>query len=319
MKKYEKALPYSVDMVIPGYEKSYPQGIFRTLAISKRDSIQWYLEFLSLLESAIGTRYLPICRLSDGEFIFCLGRILPPIRRLRETMLEYVLRVTSTHLAWLLKPSVRKFRNGDTTIPSGIYSTEEWKNIRKLYPRLLHEISKVGILGLHFSYRNNQFAQQYFVPMVKWLKKNDLQLSDSNYYPFYFVYALLNGPDRARILGRDRILVVTHCDENKSIHIEKNLKEEGAKSVQFIQVSQNRSMYDKIDLSKIKLPVDVVLVGAGLGKPNVLLQLRKTNTLCIDAGFVIECLAHPGFRRSKNGARTFCWADFERNGDYTPI
>lgn len=321
MKRFEKALPSNVDFVIPGYEKSYPRGIFRSLALSPKNSIKWYGEFLSVLESSIGKRYLPVCRLSDGEFIFSLRRSLPAVRGPNEPAGAYVLRLLRDFLVRSLRPQIRRqFRGGkDTTIPSGVFTPEEWKNARRLYGRMLYEISKLGILCLHFSYRKNQFAQQYFVPIVKWLRSNNVQLTDDNYYPFYFVYALLNGPDRGRILGRDRILVVTHCDEEKARLIEKNLKNEGAKDVQFLQISNNRSMYDKLELSRVRLPVDVVLVGAGIGKPAVLLQLKETNTLCLDAGFAMECIAYPEFRRSKEGTRTFCWADFERKGDYTPI
>lgn len=320
-KRFEKALPYSVSFIIPGYEKSYPPGIFKTLALSRRDSAEWYWDFVALMEASIGKKYLPICRLSDGEFIFCLGTTLPPIRRDSESLSKYIFRIAKTYLVRVLRPELRhQFRGGkDTTIASGVYTPKEWKELRHLYARQLRLLSEDGILGLHFSYRNNQFAQQYFVPMVKWLKTNNIELTEKNYYPFYFTYALLNGPQRPRILGRNKILIVSHCDEKKSHLIEKYLKNEGSKDVQFLQISKNRSMYDNLDFSRVRLPVDVVLVGAGIGKPNILLQLKETNTLCIDAGFVIECIAYPEFRRSREGARTFCWADFERNGDYTPI
>lgn len=320
MRKFENALPFSTDMVIPGFEKSYPKGIFKTLALSPIDSKEWYHSFIERLDSAIGHHYLPVCRLSDGEFIFSLGRNFLPVRGAAETMLSYWHRMIHFEIVRLLRSDLRKYRGGvDSSIPSGVFTNKEWEKGRNSYGFLLNEISRIGILGLHFSYRDNQFAQQYFVPMVKWLKSHNIQLTTDNYYPFYFTYALLNGPDRARILGREKILVVTHCNDDKATQIELNLKKEGAKSVQFLQISQNRSLYDKLDLNKVRLPVDVVLIGAGIGKPNILLQLKATNTLCIDAGFNIECIANPEFRRSKAGARTFTWPDFERNGDYSPI
>jgi len=320
MRSFQKAMPHSVDMVIPGFEKSYPQGIFRTLAPSQRDSAEWYREFVNRLETAVRRRYLPVCRLSDGEFVFTLGKSYPAIRGSNENLRRYLKRLCYSYVSRLLNPASRQFGDGvGFHVPTGVYSVAEWREARSLYMDQLREISKHGILALHFSYRDNQFAQQYFVPMVKRLRQGGITLSDRNYYPFYFVYALLNGPDRSRILGRERILVVTHCDQDKARRIEGNLKAEGARDVQFLQISTNRSMYDVLDLRAVRMPVDVVLVGAGIGKPNILLQLQTTNTLCIDAGFGIECIAYPEYRRSRAGARTFTWPDNERNGDFSAL
>ena len=74
-------------------------------------------------------------------------------------------------------------------------------------------------------------------------------------------------------------------------------------------------MYDTINLSLVKQPVDLILVGGGIGASNILRQLEPLNTVAIDVGYVIECLADP--ERKKQ--RTFCWPDEERNGDYRPI
>lgn len=310
-KELAKFLPYNIDLIIPGFEKAYPSGVFKCASLLPIRSDVWYEEFKRTLESAIGTTYLPICRLSDGEFIFCIGKSILPARARTQSIKDYGIVVMKFYLARLLKGEFRKRYRGS----SGLYTLEEWVEMRKIYAQMLGEIGTKGILALHLSYRDNQFHQQYFMSIMEWLRSNNIILTKRNYYPFYFVYALLSGPDRAAILGRERILLVTHCDSDKAARIEKSLKGEGAKDVQFLQISQDHSMRDKIDLSKVRLPIDVVLVGAGVGKPNILLQLEETNTLCIDAGFIIECMAYPELRRS----RTFCWADSERNGDYTPI
>lgn len=320
MRGYERALPYCKDMVIPGFEKSYPAGLFRALDVSPRECGAWYEQFVSQLDSAIGQRYLPVIQMSDGEFTFCVGH-RSPIRGPEEKWSDYCHRLARDDAIKLLKPVAHnQFRGGvDTAIPSGLYTPEEWRALRPRYGEMVRAVSQKGALCLHFSFRKNQFAQQYFVPMVRWMKTNGIELDESNFFQKYFVYALLNGPERARILGRQRILVVTHSDDEKRGRITAGLQAEGAREVQFLQISKNRSMYDVLDLGSVNLPVDVVLVGAGIGKPNVLLQLEQTRTLCIDAGFVIECIAYPELRRSREGTRTFCWADFERNGDYTPI
>lgn len=49
MMTFEKALPFNIDFVIPGYEKSYPKGIFKSLAFTPRDSAEWHWEFVARL------------------------------------------------------------------------------------------------------------------------------------------------------------------------------------------------------------------------------------------------------------------------------
>lgn len=58
--RFDQALPCSIDMVIPGYEKSYPPGIFKALAFSPLDSKSWYQQFAAKLEGSIGKGFLPL-------------------------------------------------------------------------------------------------------------------------------------------------------------------------------------------------------------------------------------------------------------------
>jgi len=321
VKRFEKALPYSIDMVIPGYEKSYPKGIFKVLTPIQRDSQEWYHQFVAEIQSAIGRKYLPVCRMGDGVLVFAIGRFIPFIRGSKEKLVPYIKRL----LVSLLHRGINRLRGGiNFSIGMGDlgfaeYSKLEWKSLRQTFGAALQEIGKLGFLCPFLSYRDNQLAQQYYVPFIKWLKSNEITLDQKNYYPFYFVYALLNGPDRGIILGQKRILVITTLDRNKEIKIEKALKAEGAEYVQFINVKKSRTMFDKLNLEKIQLPVDVCLIAAGMGTAQLLLQLKSTGTLCLDAGWAMEAIFDPEKHRSHNGARSFCWADFERNGDYTPL
>ncbi|MCE5324026.1 hypothetical protein LLG46_12020 [bacterium] len=320
MADYRRAMPYNIDFVIPGFEKSYPAGMFRALSLEPNDCAEWYREFVAGVTDAIGKRYLPVCRLGDGVFVFVLGRYLDPIRARHEDALRYIKRRSLSMLKQVIRPN--KCREGfDNNSPwgFGIYTNEEWVELRKSYPMMLREVSKVGFVCPHFTYRDNQFCQQYFIPMTRWFRRNRIELTPQNYYPFYFVYGLLNGPGRSELLGGRRVLVVTSYDDAKARRIEAGLRREDAQDVQFVQITMNRSLYDRIDLSNVKLPVDVVLVAAGLGAVNVLTQLKVTGTLCIDAGYALECIANPERERSLERARTFCWPDFERQGDYTPI
>lgn len=65
-------LPESIDFIIPGFEKSCSPG-GKTLALRKRNCAKWYNEFVDRLVAACGRQFLPVCRMSDGEFRFALG------------------------------------------------------------------------------------------------------------------------------------------------------------------------------------------------------------------------------------------------------
>jgi hypothetical protein len=316
--RFDKALPYSLDLVIPGFERSYPPGIFKTLALSDKPSEVWFQEFVGLSASAIGSRYLPIYRMADGEYRFAVGYRFR-LRGNDEPLLRYLWArgksIVWRTLHWGRNAGIDANPGKGKGWESGRYTAQELATLRAEYVTQLQSIAQNGVLAMLLSYRRTQFAQQYFVPILQWMRRNGIELTTANYYPFYFVYAFLNGPQRKLLYAGRRVLVVTSFDDKKREAIERSLRAENVADVQFIPISRNRSMYDRIDLSVVNLPVDLVLVGAGIGASNILLQLRPLNTLAIDAGYCIECLANP--ERKKE--RTFCWPDAERNGNFEPI
>ena len=64
-------------------------------------------------------------------------------------------------------------------------------------------------------------------------------------------------------------------------------------------------MFDSIDVEKFKDEVDIVFVGAGIGKPNILVQLKVLNVPCIDLGYIFEVWADS----SKKFDRAGCASD----------
>ena len=64
------------------------------------------------------------------------------------------------------------------------------------------------------------------------------------------------------------------------------------------------SLYDKISIDKFIGKVDFVIIGAGIGKPNIMVQLEKLNVPCIDAGFIFEVWAN-----TNKWNRSFCISD----------
>lgn len=314
--RFDQALPHSIDFVIPGYERSYPRGTFKCLSFTDKDSRDWFYEFVETLVSAMATRFLPLYRMGDGEYQFAVGYKYPLLNR-GQPMLDYLVR--SARL-WLGRTLRRRELRGIDAGPaalykSGTYCAAEVVELRTRWAAQLRTIAQEGILCLGFTYRKTQFYQCYFTPIVEWFKRNGIELNASNYYPCYFVYALLTGPLRSRLYANRSVLVVTSFDEDKRNSIEQTLIAEGAAGVQFIPISTDRSMYDTIDLSLVQRPVDLVLVGAGIGASHILCQMEPLNTLAMDVGYCIECLANPALEKQ----RTFCWPDEERNGDYRPI
>jgi len=317
---FEDIFPYDIDFVIPGFKKSYPKGMFKCLSFRDQSSEKWFISFINEVENSIGKKFLPIYRMSDGEFQFCVGYRYP-YRAVDEPVWLYILRTLRRLVRELFfKPMMKEYRAGGKNYISGNYMYRELKLLRACYKEQLIKISQKGYLALHFTNRiksrkKRVFQQQYISPIIHWFNECGIELHEENYCPFYFVYVMLTGPSRHRIYRNRRVLVVTSYNNDKRDAITKGLEREGVADIQFLPLSKGRSMYDTIDLSAVKRPVDLVLIGGGIGASNILCQLEPLNTVAIDAGYVIECLAD--YERKKQ--RTFCWPDEERNGDYRPI
>ena len=180
-----------------------------------------------------------------------------------------------------------------STIWGESYLREEMAALRTDYSRYVSEIAQNRILAIHFVYSQGRFGEQYIHPMCRWLNENGVILNRDNYTSFYFVYALLNGPLRRLLLHNRSIAIISSANQEKQARISATLLAEGSAKVQFINISPTRAMTETVDLGGLQLPVDVVLVAAGIGAANILVQLRPLNTLCIDSGICIECLAQP--------------------------
>ena len=77
------------------------------------------------------------------------------------------------------------------------------------------------------------------------------------------------------------------------------LYREGASKVFWEPISKNRSLFDKIDVSKYENNIDIVYLGAGIGKFNILTQLSKLSVPVIDSGFVFEVWSDPASKKER--------------------
>lgn len=282
-KEYQ-VLPFQVPFKVKEFEKTYQEGDI-VLSLEKKDINEWSDEFIEVIESAIiEKKFLPICRMSDGEFIFCVGEQLPSKRLGTFFRLRYFIR---RKLARLIKGSDFKAATLPN-VPSGSYSQKEISLIKEKYANYIKKISELGILALDFTIFNTPFQEQYFKPFYNWLKENQILLNKTNYYPFYFVYMALLGKNKDKIFRNRNVLVVHSAKDKKRQKIESELTKFGTSGIEWLNISTDRSLYDTIDLATIKIRPDLILIGAGVGKPNIMLQLEALSAPCIDAGYVFE-------------------------------
>lgn len=277
-------LPKIIPLIIPGFEKHAAISTVYTLSINTLDSLIWFKKFVDLLESKIGKEYLPVMRLSDGEYQFILG-LQPPVYYGK--LMNYL----KSYLGFLNNKLNRNKTFAANTLPgvsSGSYSKKEVLAIKTKYTSWMKKISENGILALHLTYAPKPFQEQYHYSLKKWLDENNIVLSPQNYFPFYFVYAALRGDDRHRILKNRNILIIHSATGKKRDKIISSLKKEGVRNIEWLAISPSKSLFDKIDIDHLVGKVDLALIGAGVGKPNILVQLEKLDVPCIDAGFVFE-------------------------------
>jgi hypothetical protein len=285
-----KQFPYDIEFYIPGYIKSYPIGFSKSLSVVEINSDIWFEDFVDLVVKNINEkRFFPICRFSDGEFLLLLGEQpidirLSFIQKARQLLMNLKSR-------FLLKGGIGPFTRGH--YHSGKLSQTELVEQRNLLPKIIKKIGEKGILALHLNYVNEPFAERYYPELANWLETNNIEISYKNYFPFYFVYASLVGPRRFDILRGRRVLIINGANGGKQLDIINNLKKNGVSEVYWCSISLTRSMYDVIDIKPYLGKIDLIFIGAGIGKPNIILQLEPLNVPCIDAGYVFEVWANP--------------------------
>lgn len=297
-----RILPCSVELCVPGFESVRP--VSRTLAPEDADVAEWFDRFRArLVDAASENKWLPVCRMSDGEFDALWGgprrpsRRHPPARRI---------------LMWIRNLASWLMRNGGVsaaTLPgvsSGSYSGREIRLIRERLSKQFAQIGREGILALHLSYGPDPFVESFFPQIADWLAREGLRLTMDNYVPFYFVYAVL-ARHLGELLGGRNVGVVHGAIGEKRARITRQLLEAGASDVTWQAISIDSSAFDSVAVAEFS-GCDVILVGAGIGKANIFSQLATFEGPCVDAGFMFEVWNDPGLAR----ARIFCLPDDQR-------
>lgn len=284
-----RILPYAIPFRVPDFRK-HASATDRVLAPDACECEAWFDSFVDRVAAAIGREFLPVCRMSDGEFLFLFGQ-QPPSLRLS----------SSLRIAQRVRRALGRIRHigrgfQPTTAPgvsSGHFSPREWLEYRPLLARHYLDALDKGVLGLHLSYGARPFQEHYFPAVSRWLDDAGRQLTLQNYVPFYCVYALLRGPRMRHLAAGRRLLVVHSAIGDKRMAMCRALREMGFRTVEWLTISPTRSFADSIDLASIAEAPDLCLIGAGIGKARILAQLEPLKVPCIDAGYAFEAWADP--------------------------
>ena len=220
--------------------------------------------------------------MSDGEFIFLLGRYFSQYSFLEKIYNLFLHLKRSLYYRSTFYSSGRK----------GYCETYPLLKLKKLRLQVLKNIKKIsqeGIICPNFS--THILTKPYQEDLIKLFLKNDIHLNNNNYFGYYFVTDFFLGKNLKKIFKNKRILIFTSKMKSRNYKLKKNLKFFGAKQVNFYYTNLNNPLYDIVDFKKIKLKPDFVLVAAGVGSCNILTQLKSLSCLCIDCGFFVDALS----------------------------
>ena len=288
-----KILPHLIIFRIPGFLNHFKVRVY-ALSVTQKSSERQFYDLLDRLLYAIENKvYLPVIRLSDGEYNFILNDQPPVFRNIS------VPRYCIKYMLYLRNITFRKYEASTKSgVSSGSYSKEQRDAALSLYSEQLALIAGKGILALHLTFGQLPFQEKFHPALSIWLDKNKIVLSEKNFTHFYFVYALLRGSTACRIFQNRHVLVVHSATGLKQKKIKEALLNLGCRQVSWCLISENNSLHDKIRIG-FETDLDLVLVGAGIGKPNIFLQLEVLSIPVVDAGYTFEVWADDSCKWSR--------------------
>jgi hypothetical protein len=297
---------YEVPLQIPGFdgpENEQSVGPVVQFSLAPDSSAEWYRRTTQHLLDRFGKGYFPVFRFSDGECYFCLGYRMPRAELGRSRLSHYMRTFLSAYVKYRCH---RNFWSGRPGYGHEMYRYRQWNELRPKFAVQLRQISECGLIAGNFCRQKMPWMLDRYVPDIfDWFDAQRIVLDSGNYMPFYFVYAMLLGPERHRFLAGRNLLVITNLGGDKEANLRRYFRQNGAASVKFISISRSNGMCDTIDLQPEHAATDLVLVGAGVGAANILSQVKPLGALSIDAGYVLDCYENSKYK----GRRAFTLPD----------
>jgi hypothetical protein len=244
----------------------------------------WFKDFRDHVLDCIGKEYLPVYRMADGEYRFLMGR---RYNFHKKPLLRELVAVTAEKLH-IKNPNKWKTSWGENYAPG---------RVKDLKHNLIGDVRKIAGHGYLACYINdnglNAFTE-YNSILPHYFRKKNIQFHSKNYIPFHFVCNLFMAKGWQDFFENRNVLIVTGGNKNKN-KIDNTLTRFGAKSVQYIPISETSSLEDNVDILNIQQPVDLCLVAAGIGSANIITQLQQLNTAVLDIGGFMHCFEDAGY------------------------
>lgn len=296
---------HEIVLDIPGFELAERGRAVVQWGLEPLSCKEWYEAVTSRIMDQLGKGYFPVFRFSDGECYFCLGYRIPPPQPESWAFFHYVRTILSAYVKYRCH---KTFWSGQPGYGHEIYRGDQWRRVRSSFSTQLRDIADKGLIAGNFCRHHIPGMIDRYIPDIfDWFDAERIRCQSDNYIPFYFIYAMLLGPNRHFFLRGRRLLVITSLSGSKEGRLRQFFEENGVASVKFIAISRSNSMYDRLELLPEHIGTDLVLIGAGVGAANILCQVKPLNALSIDAGYVLECYQNPSYK----GTRVFTLPDNE--------
>lgn len=291
----QKILPYQIDFYLAEFKNTCIKINLTAFSSEIITTESWFKIFKDqILEAIDNKKFLPVCRFNDGELIFMnngldvIGYGFSLKSRVKILVRNFLIRSN------LLSFSPLTFNK----YTSGKYSYKEIKSVNSKYKQNIKFILENGILATSMLVDKKPFSERFFKLFTDFITNNKIKLTILNHVPYQFVYVLFSGKSKFEILKNKNVLIINSFNVDQKRKVTKKLKSFGAKKIFYTNISSNRSVFDKLNIS---VDVDLILIGAGVGKLFHFEYLSKFKVPCIDIGYIFQtwidpnCASHRSF------------------------
>ena len=292
-----KNIPYIKEFRTSNFNKTF-QNTF-TLSYSKLSNLEDYEIFKKLIYKNIGKDYFPILRMSDGEMLLLTGSVGESRRaNLAAKLLRFIKNLYKkffTDQDLILSSHIYgSFDHNSGTsetyqVTSRKYSKDQSRKIKKKFLNEIDDISKSGILAIHYSYSNkNALVERYWPKFSKILYENSIKLNQNNCFPFYFVYMFLSERDSfKKAVEEKKVLCVSSASGQKRENIMNVISSFNPTSVNWLSIPTSKTFFYEFENENFG-SFDIIFLAAGTGKTNIIRQLSKYKCPIIDCGYYFE-------------------------------